>query len=489
MLTQPTPASARTTGSTRRSSSATEGRTAPGRVDSPPTSTMSAPWPIRSWPWAMAASGSNHSPAVGERVRGDVDHAHHQGATGLGQAGNVAGLPACRPWASRRGFKGVVPLARTQRGPSARVYALLVSDLRPGPPAGAGPPPRSVAGQRCPRLLGTAAAAVLVVLLGNQAVDFFQIDSDTNPAGSTGTPLSEPDVATTSASPKATARRRRPAAAPRPPPGPKPAPRPNRSLTQNSLYDIDLDGARVACGITVRSPKPPLRNADLASVHALAGELHGQGVRQATGRPGVHADQAQGQGVPGLDQVAVRPVRPEGRARVLLLGEPDHLLAGDPGRRPRGVHLRPAGLRRSRRPRVRPSPAGATGMVNEYGRRYGGRHHGASGICSAGDSELQAQCFEGVFLQTVARSIEAQRRRPETSCGCGTATPATRTRRRAAGPTTAPAQRRSAGWTADWTARISAAATPGRRRRSAVKCRSRAGARAPGRERRLSINA
>ncbi len=52
----------RTTGRTRRSSSSTEGRSAPGRVDSPPTSTMSAPRPRASRPWAMAASGSNHWP-------------------------------------------------------------------------------------------------------------------------------------------------------------------------------------------------------------------------------------------------------------------------------------------------------------------------------------------------------------------------------------------------------------------------------------------
>src|SRR6478672_6091820 len=60
--TAPSAASAVTTGTTRRSSSSTDGRSAPGLVDSPPTSTMSAPAATTSRPCAMAASGSNHCP-------------------------------------------------------------------------------------------------------------------------------------------------------------------------------------------------------------------------------------------------------------------------------------------------------------------------------------------------------------------------------------------------------------------------------------------
>ncbi len=58
----PSAASARTTGSTRRSSSASSTRVAPGRVDSPPTSIRSAPAATRSRPCLTAASGSNHCP-------------------------------------------------------------------------------------------------------------------------------------------------------------------------------------------------------------------------------------------------------------------------------------------------------------------------------------------------------------------------------------------------------------------------------------------
>ncbi len=62
LTVRPAPASSVMTGPTRRSSSAAEVRPAPGRVDSPPTSMMSAPWAASSRPWLVAAPGANHSP-------------------------------------------------------------------------------------------------------------------------------------------------------------------------------------------------------------------------------------------------------------------------------------------------------------------------------------------------------------------------------------------------------------------------------------------
>src|SRR5690606_18791536 len=58
----PSAASARTTGMTRRSSSSTGTGSARGRVDSPPTSTQSAPSATTRCPWAMAASWSRYRP-------------------------------------------------------------------------------------------------------------------------------------------------------------------------------------------------------------------------------------------------------------------------------------------------------------------------------------------------------------------------------------------------------------------------------------------
>lgn len=58
----PSAARPRTTGRTRRSSSSSSTRGAPGRVDSPPTSTMSAPVATRSMPCLIAAAESNQRP-------------------------------------------------------------------------------------------------------------------------------------------------------------------------------------------------------------------------------------------------------------------------------------------------------------------------------------------------------------------------------------------------------------------------------------------
>src|SRR5262249_34891020 len=51
-----------TTGTTRASSSSTETSSAPGRVDSPPTSRISAPCSASCKPWAIAASASRKRP-------------------------------------------------------------------------------------------------------------------------------------------------------------------------------------------------------------------------------------------------------------------------------------------------------------------------------------------------------------------------------------------------------------------------------------------
>ncbi len=58
----PAAASASTTGSTRRSSSSSATGSAPGRVDSPPTSRIPAPSPASCSPWSIATAGSRKRP-------------------------------------------------------------------------------------------------------------------------------------------------------------------------------------------------------------------------------------------------------------------------------------------------------------------------------------------------------------------------------------------------------------------------------------------
>jgi predicted metalloprotease len=285
------------------------------------------------------------------------------------------------------------------------VYALLVSDLRPGPPAGAGPR-RPRRRSRLAGLLGTAAAAFLVILLGNQAVSVFHIGSDANPSGASGSPSEKSRAPVTSGSPRAVASGRPTAS------GPSAGSRsttnpgdPNRSLTGNSLYRIDLEGVRVSCGIKVRSPKPPLRNADLSAymrsllncmVKVFEKPLVVQGFsltapkvqvyRASVKSPCGRFDQ---NGAPAYYCAANKTIywpatRDDGReaytfARLGYVALTAHEF---------GHHLQLT-----------------TGMVNEYGRRYGAARSKNERYLLSRRLELQAQCFEGVFLQTVARSI------------------------------------------------------------------------------------
>ena len=74
------PPSASSTGTTRRSSSSAATPSEPGRVDSPPTSTIAAPSAIIRRAARDRVRRVEVDPAVGERVRRDVDHAHHRWA-------------------------------------------------------------------------------------------------------------------------------------------------------------------------------------------------------------------------------------------------------------------------------------------------------------------------------------------------------------------------------------------------------------------------
>ena len=74
------PSSRSSTGTTRRSSSSTETPSEPGRVDSPPTSTIAAPSSTIRRAEATAIVGIEVHAAVGERIRRDVEDAHDRRA-------------------------------------------------------------------------------------------------------------------------------------------------------------------------------------------------------------------------------------------------------------------------------------------------------------------------------------------------------------------------------------------------------------------------
>ena len=181
---------------------------------------------------------------------------------------------------------------------------------------------------------------------------------------------------------------------------------PDRTLAKNSLYAVDLGGTQVSCGITVRPAKPPLRNAELApylrslvkclvKVHRKPLAARGFTVTEPkikVYRSTIDAPCGRfGQrGAPAyycsVNQTIYWPAtRDDGReaytfARLGYVA----LLAHEFGH-----HLQ-----------------AVTGMVNEYALRYAKAENRSTRYVLSRRLELQAQCFEGVFLGTVAGSIE-----------------------------------------------------------------------------------
>jgi len=88
------------------------------------------------------------------------------------------------------------------------------------------------------------------------------------PAPGSASPASSSPTASPTPSPAATPASTSPTAAPQAPlptasAPPSTPPGPDRSLRTNSVYGVDLDRAAVDCGLEVRSPKPPLANKKL----------------------------------------------------------------------------------------------------------------------------------------------------------------------------------------------------------------------------------
>jgi predicted metalloprotease len=256
------------------------------------------------------------------------------------------------------------------------------------------------------RVVGLAVAVVLALVIGLQLVGRFGLGPQ--PAGVLA------GRAATSAAASAPAASATPTAYPPPTAGapsatsrPKPEPdRPNRSLTRNTLYAVDLDGTRVTCGIKVRPAKPPLRNADLApylrSVVKCLMKVHrkplaDQGFKLTEPRIKVYRATVSSpcgrfdqKGAPAYycsaDQTIYWPAsRDDGReaytfARMGYVA----LLAHEFGH-----HLQ-----------------AVTGIVHDHARHYAAAKSRSDRYLLSRRLELQAQCFEGVFLGTVARSLE-----------------------------------------------------------------------------------
>lgn len=256
------------------------------------------------------------------------------------------------------------------------------------------------------RALGLSAVTLLTLVIGLQLIGRLGPPGSEVPSTATGEQPTEAATTSSAARPTPTYAPPTvgaPSATPRPKGKPK---RPNRTLTHNSLYAVDLDGTRVTCGIRVRPAKPPVRNAELApylrslvkclvKVHRKPLAARGFTVtepkikvyRSTVTAPCGRFDQ---KGAPAyycsVNQTIYWPAtRDDGREAYTFarLGYAA-LLAHEFGH-----HLQ-----------------AVTGMINEFGRRYAVAETKSQRYLLSRRLELQAQCFEGVFLATVARSIE-----------------------------------------------------------------------------------
>jgi uncharacterized protein len=179
----------------------------------------------------------------------------------------------------------------------------------------------------------------------------------------------------------------------------------NRSLAKNSIYAIDLGGTRVSCKVKVQSPQPPLDDADLASygkklvgclVKAFSRPLAAYGIELRTPKIKVYRNTIKtpcgrfGQkGAPAyycsISRTIYWPANGEDGAEAYTLARLGYvaLVAHEFGH-----HLQ-----------------AASGMLSEYAQRsYGTNSHSKRYLLSR-RLELQAQCFEGIFLAVTAESM------------------------------------------------------------------------------------
>ncbi|MFP5283238.1 MAG: neutral zinc metallopeptidase [Actinomycetes bacterium] len=284
----------------------------------------------------------------------------------------------------------------------------------PPVPGGSGPsrPPRRSGSLAVLVLAGTAAVLVLALAAVIAVRVLQQADLAAPPPGAAASSsrparsaLADPDA---SGSPSPAATPRRPDTLPTAPrPGTSAAPQrpmPKTGLTDNSLYAVDLASGAGRCDVQVRRPKPPLKNSRLEPylrtvvdclVRVFRGPLADAGFRLSTPQVKTYARSIEtpcgrlgSKGPPAfycpLTRTIYWPVRSDDGQEAYTFARLGYIaLAAHEF----GHHLQ-----------------AVTGIALGYGSRY----------TRAGEQEryrlsrrleLQAQCFEGVFLRHTDRVL------------------------------------------------------------------------------------
>jgi uncharacterized protein len=179
----------------------------------------------------------------------------------------------------------------------------------------------------------------------------------------------------------------------------------NTSLKKNSIYAVDLDGVGVSCKVKVRSPKPPLQDAKLAAygralvrclIKAFAKPLAAHGIQLTT--PKVKAYRHAIKTPCGRFSQRDAPAYYCSVTRTIYWP-----VSGDDGNEAYTfARLGYIGLLAHE---FGHHMQAASGMLLEYGRRsFETKSRGERYLLSR-RLELQAQCFEGIFLATAERSL------------------------------------------------------------------------------------
>ena len=263
-----------------------------------------------------------------------------------------------------------------------------------------------------PRLVRHVTSLLLTVLVAAAAAACSPAATGSGPAGTVTAPASAPGSATASATaqrPTAAATSPTPSSGPASTPSSTPTSTPptgpNESLTKNTIYTIDLAHRRVSCSLTVRRPKPPLKNAALAPylrkvvaclVKAFKAPLNAKGI--SVGTPKIKTYSKAIKTPCGRFNQNGSPAYYCGTSRTIYWAS----TRDDGNEAYTFARLGYVGLAAHE---FGHNLQSVSGMLGGYAERYYKTKSKSARYLLSRRLELQAQCFEGVFLSMTKKTL------------------------------------------------------------------------------------
>jgi hypothetical protein len=214
----------------------------------------------------------------------------------------------------------------------------------------------------------------------------------------TGRCAATPSAQATRAAPKPS-----PTKSPRAPAEP---PTPNLSLKKNSIYKIDLSGS-TSCKAKVRRPKPPLKNSRLAPYIRTLVKCFVQAFREPLAKRGFTLATPKVKTYKGSVKTPCGKLGSRSNPAFYCSGTIYWPVSSDDGREAYTfARLGYVGLAAHE---FGHHLQATTGILYEYGLRYNDENRKGRYALSR-RLELQAQCFEGVFLSHARKSLKLSSR-------------------------------------------------------------------------------